>query len=422
MEKELLNKKLQKYLPFILIAITVLFGGLLLLKKGLISLSFLKTKTDIVTVKSSMVDLFFGGQEFKLSYSGMDVANLVNIAKFDKTETWQGAGSIEEGLSKGENVLSIIDRDRQKASSFMDKNLNLAGVDVIKLRVNLRTDPENLETLNLIFGNKNLTSFYRFPLTNLKEGMNYFTIPKYRFFLVEEQGEVKSESKSNKEATSVTAKSSFNWDKIEKVQLELISRPTAKANVEVGWIRAEKEELFIPDWNWLAADEEHFFNLDLNREGKITLFVQNVGGSVATFRRLGSVKDFTYSAKINAVRKGSMGLFFRGDYKTGYGYYLAVGGLGTSDWIVSKYSKENNQPKSTVITNGQIGNFEFSMDQPFWLKVTAKGNNISAYFSLDGKDWTKLDSVSDNEFSAGGVGIFVAGNGAGYIDDFYLTK
>lgn len=422
MKKNFLDNKLQKYLPFILIIVTVLFGGLLLFKKGFISLSFLGKKTDVVTVKSSMVDLLFGGQEYKLSYSGMDMANLVNIAKFGKTETWQGAGSIEEGSSKGENVLSLIDRDRQKAISYTDKKLNLAGVDLIKLRVDLRTDPENLETLNLIFGNKDLTSFYRFPMTNLKNGLNYITIPKYRFFLVEGQGEVTSDSKIGKEAISVTEKSSSNWDKIEKVQLELISRPTAKANVEVGWIRAEKEELFIPDWSWVSADEDHFFNLDLDSEGKITLFVQNVGGSVATLRRLGSVKDFTYSAKINTLRKGTMGLFFRGDYKTGYGYYLSVGGLGTSDWLISKYSKEDSQPKSTVISNGQIGNFEFSKDQPFWLKVSVRGNSLSAFFSLDGKDWTKLDSVSDNEFSAGGVGIFVAGLGAGYFDDFYLTK
>lgn len=421
MEKESIDKQLQKYLPFILIAVTILVGGYLLVQKGILSLPSFGKKSNVVNIgKPSIVDILFTGKEFNFSYASASASLLVDIAKFDKNEQWQGEGSIEESRTLGRDILSLVDRDRKKTSSYILKNLNLSGVDVIKFNINLRSDPDNLETINLIFGNKGLTSFYRFPLTNLEEGINYFAIPKHRFFLVEEQVEMKSESKSQKDATAAAAKIPFSWDKIERVQLELISRPTSKANIDVGWIRAEKEDVFTPDWNWTGG--EHFFSLDQDRNGKIALLVQSIGGSVATFRKLSSAKDFTYSAKITSLRKGPIGLFFRGDYKNGHGYYLAVGGLGTSDWFISKYGLVDNQPKTTVFLDGQIGNFEFSGDQPFWLKVIARGNNITGFFSLDGEGFTKLGEVNDNEFGAGGVGVVVSNEGVGYFDDFNFIQ
>ena len=280
----------------------------------------------------------------------------------------------------------------------------------------MKSDPDNVESLNILFGNKEGSNYFRFPITNLVLGMNYFSIPKNRFFLVEGTDAVSKKSSTNAPAVTV----SLEWDKIEKVLLELISRPKSKATVDIGWIRGVQEDNFTPDWNW--DGKEHFLNLYHTSDGKLTLFVLSVGRGLGTLKKIGSVKDFSYSAKMNSVKDGYIGLFFRGDYKTGYGYYLATGGIGSSNWSISKYYLDEKQVNTKILLKGEIGNFEFSKDQPFWLKVTAKGNNIVANFSLDGNKYTKLGEVTDNEFSAGGVGVAVSNGGAGYFDDFYLTQ
>lgn len=415
-----MKSQLQKYFPFILIILTVIIGVFLMMRNGLVSMPSFDKKSSVINLgNSSVVKLLFSGEEYKLYYTEMNPNLLVDIAKFDKNEQWQGAGSIED-MVLGEPILSMIDRNRQKAIAYMFKNLKLGEVDNIKFSINLKSDPDNIESINLVMGNKDLSSYYRFALTNLKEGVNYFSIPKYRFFLAEGEEAAKSEDKSQKESAPTAVKTSFSWDKIEKVQLELVSRPSAKASIEVKWIRAEKDEIFKPDWNWTGGD--HFLNLIHNPDDKITFMVQQVGGAVATLRKLGSVENFTYTVKIIPLVKGPMGIFFRGDYKTGYGYYLTVGGLATSEWSIAKFGLSQNQPLSTLLINGQIANFEFTNDQPFWLKVSARGNNITGYFSLDGKEFTRLGEVADNEFGSGGIGINVVNGSAGLFDEFYLTK
>lgn len=412
------NNYFQKYLPVILIAISVIFGGYLMFKKGLISLPGNKGK--VVNIgKDSVVDLMFTEDEYKLSYAEMDSAILVDIAKFDKNEQWQGNGSIEENLITGGMMMSLIDRDSEKASSYLLKNMNLSSVDNLKFTINLKTDPDNIESFSILFGNKDGTKYYRFPVSNLNKDMNYLSISKFRFSLGGDQESKSQETKVTAGSTAAPV-NSLTWDKIERVQLELISRPGTKSSLDVGWIRGEKENIFDSDWNWDGSS--HFLNLYHNPEGKIALLVQNTGRSIGTLRKVRSVKDFNYSAKILSIKQGPIGLFFRGDYKTAYGYYLVVGGLGTSDWSISKYYLDQAQLNTKVILKGQIGNFEFSKNQPYWLKVSVKGNSIIGYFSLNGKDFTKLGEVKDTEFGSGGIGLAVSNGGIGYFDEFKFTQ
>lgn len=385
----------------------------MLVRKGVINLPN-KTNSNLVDVKkTTLAQLLFSGKEYKLSYKDVDKANLVDIALYDKTEQWQGSGSIEDDVIFGGNVMSIIDRDRQKSSAILLKNLNLAGVDNIKFIVNYKSDAENVEALNLYFGNKDKTSFFRFPISNLKAGMNYFSIPKNRFFLVEGQ-----DADAAKTGTKSADKGKASWDKIERVELELISRPGSKVFADVGWIRGEKEDMFTPDWNWDGA--EHFLNLSHTQDGKLALRIRSVGRGLATLRRVGSVNNFTFSAKMTSFKEGFVGLFFRGDYKTGLGYFLSIGGIRTSDWTLSKNYLVGQTAKTELLLKGQLGNYEFTKDQPFWLKVSANGDVIAIYFSLDGTNYTKLGEVADSSVGSGGVGIQSAG-GAAIFDDFELS-
>lgn len=414
-----MTPKLNKYFPYLLIAATILIGIVIFYQKGILVIPSAKNQpgsNSTVVNKPAMIDVLFTGKEYKLSYAETPVSDYINIAKFDKNEAWQGVGSVEEDERVlGGAVLSLADRSRQKANAYLIKNLNLSGIDVIKFNIDFKTFPDDLEVINVIFGDRSLSNFYRYPISNLKQGINYMTIAKSRFFLVQAGKTVEAEVNKAEKSTGA-----LDWGKIERVEFELISRPDAKTSVDIGWIRGEKDDLYTGDWNW--DSNEHFFNLDQTQEGKGILLVQNTTNSLATLKKIGSTKDFDYSVKITSSNRGKLGLFFRGDYKTGYGYYLAVEGLGTNVWSVYKYNLEDNQAKTSILLNGQISNFEFSKNQPFWLKVTAKGNKILAYFSPNGKDYTKLGEVSDNDFGAGGVGILASGGGNGYFDEFYLTQ
>lgn len=404
----------QKYIPVILVIGVFVIGGYLLVRKGIIRLPTDTNSSSLVDVKkTSIVELLFSGKEYKLSYAALDPSSLVDIARYDKSEQWQGSGSIEDDVTFGESVMSMVDRDRQGSSAILMKNLNLSAIDTIKFIVNYKSDAENVEALNLYFSNKDKTNYFRFPITNLKAGMNYFSIPKNRFFLSEEK-----EAEIPKTGTKSADNRSLSWDKIDRVELELVSRPGSKVFADVGWIRGEKEDVFTPDWNW--DGQEHFLNLYHMPDDKLALNIRSVGRGIATLRRVGSVKDFTYSVKMISYKEGFVGLVFRADYKASTGYFLSIGGIRTSDWTLSKYYVEGLQVKTALLLKGQLANFEFTRDQPFWLKVSAKGSNITSYFSLDGTNYTKLGEVNDNSLSAGGVGVS-SGGGAAIFDDLQLT-
>lgn len=413
----MINTKIQKYFPYLLVVFTVVVGIFIFAQKGILVIpSSKQSQTDLSSQnKLAVIDVLFSGKEYKLSYSETPQSDFINIAKFDRNEAWQGTGSTEEDETVfGGAVLSLADRSRQKSNAYLLKNLDFSNIDVIKFTIRLRTAPDDLEVLNVYFGNRDLSLFYQYPISNLREGINYITIPKIRFTSPREE---KAKSEVTKTETSPA---SLGWDKIERVEFELIARPDAKASIDIGWVRGEKEDVFSPDWNW--DGDWHYFNLDKANDGKGILRVQNSTNSNATLKKIGSVKDFSYSAKFLSKNRGKIGLFFRGDYKTGYGYYLTVEGTGTNVWSVYKYSLSDNQAKTSVLLNGQISNFAFSNDRPFWLKVTTKGNKIIADFSLDGKNFTKLGEVNDNDFGAGGVGITVSGGANGDINEFNLTQ
>ncbi len=325
MENNFSSNISQKYIPIILVIGVILIGGYMLFTKGIINIPNKSSNSNLIDIKkTSIAELLFTGKEYKLSYTGMDPISLVDIARYDKTEQWQGSGNIEEDVTFGERVMSMVDRDRQKTSAILLKNFNLAGVDKIKFAVNYKSDPENVESLNLYLGNKENSNFFRFPITNLRGGMNYFSIDKNRFFLVEGK-----EPETQKTTTKPAVSNTLSWDKIERVEIELISRPGTKIFADISWIRGEKEDVFTSDWNWDGT--EHFLNLFHTIDGKLALNIRSAGRGLATFRKVGSVKDFTYSAKMTSYKEGFVGLFFRGDYKTGVGYFLSIGGLRTSD-------------------------------------------------------------------------------------------
>lgn len=407
MSDNLLKKQVQKYSTLLLITITAFLSGFLLVRKGIVAVPTFGIKEKVVDIRNpSVVDILFRGKGYQLSFAEMDPRKLSVISKYDKSEQWQGTGIIEEEQTMGGSVMFLTERDGKKASAWLSKNLQLEHIDAIKFAVYMRSDPDDFETLNIVFGDKSGENYYRFAITQLQVGINYFSIPKNRFLLVGGKSETRA------------MRTSFSWDNIERVQFELISRPEGKVSLDIGWIRGEKNDAFDSDWSW--DKNEHFLNLDIGQDGKPTLLAQNVGKGVATLKKVSSVKDFTYSTRLTSARRGTIGLFLRGDFLTLNGYYLTIGGVGTNEWAISKFGMVGPQAASTVLLKGQIANYEFNADTPIWLKANVKGNNISAFLSLDGNTWTELGNITDNEFAHGGIGIATSEGGAGYFDEFNL--
>src|SRR3990167_1204325 len=112
MKEYLMNKQLQKYFPYLLIIITLIFGVFLLLRKKTISLPFFSKAKTVELKKPTFVELLFSGNEYKLLYNTINPTNYVKISKFDKEDQWQGEGNIEKEENKKENILTLIDRNR----------------------------------------------------------------------------------------------------------------------------------------------------------------------------------------------------------------------------------------------------------------------------------------------------------------------
>ncbi|PJE69000.1 hypothetical protein COU96_02140, partial [Candidatus Shapirobacteria bacterium CG10_big_fil_rev_8_21_14_0_10_38_14] len=72
----------------------------------------------------------------------------------------------------------------------------------------------------------------------------------------------------------------------------------------------------------------------------------------------GAAKDYTFQAKFTLLRSGGFGLFLRGDYESGYGYYLMMDGVNTNTWQIYKYGLFDEKTQTLVLEKGNISNFK----------------------------------------------------------------
>lgn len=341
------------------------------------------------------IDLPFQEKSFSLGYNTVVFSSLIeNISIFKSTEDWKGSGFYDQKLFfEYPESLSLAGADRNKIVVRKEVKLNLEKITNFDLILNLQTDPDDLETANLIFLDEN-SNHSNFTLPKLRKGWEFIDMPREKFAAAEK----------------------FNWNKISQVQLEFIPRPLGRVVVNLGGLRALVQNPLYQDWNII---NKQILILD-KREDNISLLVRNVNpvALVTTIKKITNVANFSFQLSLSPLIGAWSGVFFRGNYLNGYGYYLMINGVSRNQWQVYKINKAGFK----VLKKGTINNFQFKTEEWYYLKVEAEGDIIKSYFSTDGKEFLPLGTVTDSEFNSGGVGIAIGNGGVYLFNDFVFTR
>ncbi|HUW22021.1 MAG TPA: hypothetical protein VMW41_05165 [Candidatus Bathyarchaeia archaeon] len=360
--------------------------------------SFLSRKEETAISKTIEVQIPIGDKEYKLSYRDA-AASSFDIASFEENEDWSGDKEFDYAtFYEGVSSLFITSNDGKKAITSLKKRFNIEDVLNFKFIVYLATDYASIEEFNLVFVSENVG--YKFPISGLSQGWNLLVLSKEKFstYTIENKEEGESEIGTD----------------IREIVIELTSRPKTRSTVNLDTLWAEKEEDYLNDWN---VDSDKF--LSIRKEGG--LLAVGMFGKRATLKK-GSVKNGTFQAKLTPMKNGEFSLFFRGDYKSGYGYYLIVGGIDTNTWRINKYGLFEGKTQNLNLSKGKITSFEMEKDQPYWLKVEMKENRLIFYFSMNGIDFIKLSEVNDTSFPRGGIGIAASSEAMFFVDDLQFFQ
>ena len=395
-----------------IILITVLVGGYLLITKK-DSLINKGNSTDLINT----VGLKFSDKNYKLDYSSVDPGTVLTISGFENNEGWQGKSEFDDVYFwDGDFSLVLTSRNDERLDVFLDKDLNLEDYSIFKMSVYLQTDPADVELTRLYFSDKDKNSYYYYSIRNLVKGWNQLTIPKNKF----STQNVTGENQGQTEGTGSSGRQNqLSWQNIAKIGLEVASRANSTTDINFDSLKALKNEDYLDDW---LVNSPMF--LDLSKvDGNIYLQGKHFGAAVALLKKLSGITDFTYSAKLQPLRNNTRsGLFVRGDFKTGYGYYFMIDGVNGNRYQIFKIHLEDGKTVNTVIKNGVINNFIVEKDTPLWLKVEGKGNAFKYSLSTDGKSYSELASVKDSQYKEGGLGISVYDQGATLFDEFRFSR
>ena len=395
-----------------IILITVLVGGYLLITKK-DSLINKGNSTDLINT----VGLKFSDKNYKLDYSSVDPETVLTISGFENNEGWQGKSEFDDVYFwDGDFSLVLTSRNDERLDVFLDKDLNLEDYSIFKMSVYLQTDPADVELTRLYFSDKDKNSYYYYSIRNLVKGWNQLTIPKNKF----STQNVTGENQGQTEGTGSSGRQNqLSWQNIARVGLEVASRANSTTDINFDSLKALKNEDYLDDW---LVNSPMF--LDLSKaNNNIYLQGKHFGAAVALLKKLSGITDFTYSAKLQPLRNNTRsGLFVRGDFKTGYGYYFMIDGVNGNRYQIFKIHLEDGKTVNTVIKNGVINNFIVEKDTPLWLKVEGKGNAFKYSLSTDGKSYSELASVKDSQYKEGGLGISVYDQGATLFDEFRFSR
>lgn len=398
---------------------TLVVGGYLIVTKRDTLFNKDKTKVNVSTVQ-----LKFTEKNYKLDYSSLPKETVVNIAGFEKNEDWQGDADFDDIYKwEGETSLILTSKNNEKAESYLNKKIDLGKYLLFNIAVYLQTDPSDRESVKLYFANKDKTAYFAYPLTDLNKGWNFIRIPKIKFSSVNAvKDNLISSNKTSSEATIVGSKEArlLTWDKIERIGVEVISRQNSTTTVDFDSLSALESEDFLDDW---LVGNPIFLDLVKTNDEKIILQAKNVSSYAALIKKLGGISNFTFKVKMQPIKKNTRsGIFAKGDYKTGYGYYFLIDGLGGNRWQIHKIGLVDGKTATTVLKSGVINNFMVEEKKPLWLKVEAKGDKMKFYLSTDGKSFSKLEEVSDLEFKEGGLGITVYDGGATQFEEMEFSQ
>lgn len=348
---------------------------------------------------ATVVEIPFTEKKYALSYKEKATDTVVELSRFEENEKWTGDGEFDyANFFEGESSLMLISKNHEKAvvSRELSQGVNIKDIVNFKFLVYVSGDVADTEEFNLLLVGKD--GFYKFPLREFNVGWNLLVLPKSKFSWIGEK---------NKQE-----------EIIQKVVIELISRPKAKIKVNFDFLWGEQEEVYQNDW---LSNSERFLSLGKDN-GNIGLLAIKLDGNLAVVKEISSVKNYTFQAKFRPLKNGEFGFFLRGNYKTGYGYYLTMNGIKSDDWKIYKSGIFNGKGQTVILADGKVGNFQIEKNHDYWLKTELQGPKIIFYISLDGKNFIKMGEASDRSFSSGGVGINTSGGIMLLIDEILFLQ
>lgn len=333
-------------------------------------------------------EILFKEKEYKLDYKDRPQSSVIEIARFESNENWVGDGYFDDRIFKeGKSSYILTSRNHQESVVVLDKKLDLKEAVTFKFLVYVETKPSDIETFNLVLTNKGLDQTCQFPFRNLKEGWNLLVFPKEQLVLsLSEEAEPTTE---------------FVWDNIDEVKFELISRPKKRSTVSLDFLWTEATADYLQDWN---TDSPDFLSLGKDND-ELTLLLISFGRKLVVLKEIISARNYTFQAKLTPLGRGRFGLFLRGDYKSGYGYYFIMDGVDKNSWQIFKTGIFDDKLQTSVLASGEIAGFQVEQNRSYWLKGQVNGSNLVFELSLDGKDFSRLGQVSDWSFQVGNVGI-----------------
>lgn len=358
-----------------------------------------------ITSKRSIVQLEFKDREYRADYTKKFEGTATEIAGFEEGEKWKGDYKVDDvNIWEGKNSYVVLSKGIQPVILTLRKSINLSKNETIKMLV-YSADQQNTDDIKraiLRLGNLTDTAYFEYDIRNIKPGWNIIEMPKGNFSFV--GGAPSSKADDTTESESADMGGDRLWGSIEKVTLELDSRPSSQVELTFDRLWAEKDEVYKKEFITKSFDmlSTRIWN------GKNYINTWAMGSSLSLINKITGVRNFTYTAKIIPQKIGSFGINARTDLDTTFGYYLEFGGVGSGSWRLYKYGKVENDSPITELDGGGIANFQIEVNQPLWLRISTSGSSISGYLSTDGKNFTKLTEKNDGELSSGGIGIQTA--------------
>lgn len=350
--------------------------------------------------KGILTSILFGGNKVQINYSKSRPNGVAARFFMEPGENWQGNGFWDRGTNfEGTTSLGLISRAHDNSLAFYDFNheIDFKQVKFIDFYLKI-SDLSALENFQVRLSGKNADDFYYYDVVNTQKEWNFFRIPLEQF--------------------SHQGNSAFDLSTVSQLGFKVVSRPNSVALININQLILESDSSFLDDWNTVKPEQ---LSLD-KKDGQTHLLLRSLtANDIVTLSSLPGVKDFTYSLKLSPQTTSRMGIFFRGDFKTGAGYYFLLDGKDTNTWQLKKMSQE--KASWIDIAKGEIANNTFKPDRFYWLKVDANKDDITLSLSLDGNKYESLYNFKDDEYLRGGIGAVIWDKGYGLFDEFnYESK
>ena len=261
-----------------ILVVVLILGGMVAMAKYFIIPKYFSTATvGMATGLGQTLDIQPSEKsDFALDAGTYNPNDIIVISNFEITEDniWQGGGIIDEKIYyEGARSMGLISTDRRAVTITLEKSLDLTDMKQIEFMLHV-TDTDAFETTIIDFGGLDLKSYYRYSLSNLKNGWNLIQIPKEKFILTQAKD------------------STFDWSRVAKVRFYTLSRPGSIFLARLDMLKSINNLDFLNQWRVL--NPSMFFSL-AEQAGKPMLLARNIGSGVATLKDIENTNDFVFS-------------------------------------------------------------------------------------------------------------------------------